>query len=104
MRPQGVDHLGPLTHQQIARSMLHQLALLFGRLRRDEPHGWAPHRLTDRFGVSRVVLVALDVGLHVLRRHQPHPVTKLRQFTRPVMGRGARLYADQARRQRFEER
>ncbi len=28
----------------------------------------------------------------------------IRQFTRPIMGRGARLYADQARWQRFEER
>jgi hypothetical protein len=56
-----------------------------------------------RFGISGIVLVALDVGLHVLRWHQPHPVAKLREFTCPVMGRGAGLHADQARRQRFEE-
>jgi hypothetical protein len=31
MRPQGVDHLGPLAHQQVARSIKHQLALLLGR-------------------------------------------------------------------------
>ena len=31
MRPQGIDQLGPLPHQKIARSMLHQLALLLGR-------------------------------------------------------------------------
>ena len=31
MRPQGIDHLGPLPHQKIARPMQHQLALLLGR-------------------------------------------------------------------------
>ena len=41
-----------MTHQQIARSMLHQLALLFGRLQRDEPHGWPPHRCKDRIEVA----------------------------------------------------
>ena len=30
-------------------------------------------------------------------------VTKLRQFTRPIMGGGARLHADKSRRQRLEE-
>ena len=51
-----------------------------------------------------IVLVALNVGLHVLRRHQPHLMTKLREFTRPIMGRGTGLRADKARWQRFEER
>jgi hypothetical protein len=103
MRPQGVDHLGPLAHQQIARSMKHQPALLLGRFDLHETHGRPPHCLADRFGVGRIVLVALDVRLHILRWHQPHPVAKLREFTCPVMGRGAGLHADQARRQRFEE-
>ena len=31
-------------------------------------------------------------------------MAKLREFTRPIMGRGASLHADKARRQRFEER
>ena len=30
-------------------------------------------------------------------------MTKLRQFTRPIVGGGARLHADKARRQRLEE-
>src|SRR5437588_1482205 len=84
--------------------MQHQLTLLCSRLDLHESHGRPPHRLANRFGIGGIVFVALDVGLHVLRRHQPHPVTKLRQFTRPVMGRRARLHADQARWQRFEER
>ena len=94
MRPQGVDHLGPLARQQIARSMKHQPALLLGRFDLHETHGRPPHSLADRFGVSGIVLVALDVGFHVLRWHQPHPVAKLREFTCSVMGRGAGLHAD----------
>ena len=103
MRPQGVDDLGALAYQHIARAMLHQLTLLFGRFDPHEAHGRSPNRFADRLGVSRIVFVALDVGLNVLRWHQPHPVAKLREFTCPVMGRGAGLHADQARWQRFEE-
>ena len=104
MRPQGIDHLGPLPHQKIARSMQHQLALLLGRFNLHKTHGRPPHRLADRLRVGGIVLVALDVGLHVFGRHQPHLVTKLRQFTRPIMGRSARLHADKARPQRLKER
>ena len=79
--------------------MQHQPALLLGRFDLYETHGWPLHRLGDRLGVGRIVLVALDVGLHVLRPSTV-PGAKLRQFTRPIMGRGAGLHADQARRQR----
>ena len=83
--------------------MQHQLALLLGRFDPHKTRGWAAHRLTDRLGVGSIVLVALDVGLHIPRRHQTNLVTKLREFTRPIMGGGARLHADKARRQRLEE-
>ena len=101
---QRVDRLGALAHQQIARTVLHQLTLLLGQLDPHETHGRAPHRLTDRLGVGGIVLVALDVGLHVFCWHQPHPVAELRELARPIMSRGAGLHADEARRQRFEER
>jgi hypothetical protein len=104
MRPQDIDHLGPLAHQQIARSMLHQAALLLGRLDPYKTHGRASDRLADRLGVGSIVLVALDVGLYVFRWHQSYLVAKLREFTRPIVGRGTGLHADQARRQRLEER
>jgi len=94
MRPQGIDQLGPLPHQKVARSMQHQTALLLGRFDLHKSHGRPSHRLTDCLGVSGVVLVALDVGLHVLRRHQSHPVAKLRQLPRPIMGRRAGFHAD----------
>src|ERR1019366_6764482 len=103
MCPQGIDQLGPLPHQQIAYSMLHQPALLLDRLDHNEPHGWAPDRFADRLGVGGIVLVALDVGLHILRRHQTNLVAELRQFTRPIMCRGAGFHADKTRRQNLEE-
>jgi hypothetical protein len=103
MRPQRIDHLGPLPHQQIARPMQHQLALLLGRFDLHETHGRASHRLADRLGIGSVILVALDIGLHVPRWHQTNPVAKLRELTRPIMGGGTRFHADEARRQRLEE-
>ena len=103
MCPQGIDHLGPLPHQQIACSMLHQSTLLLGRLRPHKSHPRPANRLADRLGVRRVVFVALDVSLHVLRRHQTNLVTELRQLTCPVVRGGTGLHANQARRQRREE-
>jgi len=104
MRAQRVNRLGALTHQQIARTVLHQLPLLLGRFDLHETHRRAPNRLADRLGVGGIVLVTLDVGLHVFCWHQPHPVAELRELARPIMSRGAGLHADEARRQRFEER
>src|SRR5262249_41984085 len=49
-------------------------------------------------------LVALDVRLHVLRRHQSHLVAKRAQLPRPVVRRRARLQANQTGRQSTEER
>src|SRR5262245_18144819 len=51
-----------------------------------------------------IVLVALDVRLHVLRRHQSHLVPKRAQLPRPVVRRRARLQANQTWRQSTEER
>jgi acetyl esterase/lipase len=96
------DNMPPEAQEQFAKS--YQAAggniefLLF------ETHGRASHRLADRLSVSRVVLVALDVCLHILRRHQPHLVTELRQLPRPIVRRGAGLHADETRQQRLEER
>ena len=42
MRPQGVDDLGALAYQHIARAMLHQLTLLFGRFDPHEAHARSP--------------------------------------------------------------
>jgi hypothetical protein len=46
--------------------------LVYFETRCHEPHSRPPHRLANRLGIGGIVLVALDVGLHVFRRHQPH--------------------------------
>ena len=64
MRPHGIDYLGPLPHQKIARDAT-STALWLGRFDLYETHGRPPRRLADRLGVGRIVLVALDVGLGI---------------------------------------
>jgi hypothetical protein len=49
-------------------------------------------RLGDRLGVALVVLLRLDVGLDVLRRHQPDLVTLLAQHPAEVMSAAAGLH------------
>ena len=56
------------------------------------------------FGIGGIVLVALDVGLNVLGRHQANVVAQFAQLTRPVMRRSARFHAYKTRRQPLEER
>jgi hypothetical protein len=93
MRPQGIDHLGPLPHQQIAGSMLASTDLLPGRFDPYKTHGGATDRLTDRLGVSSIILVTPDMSLHILRRHQTHLMAKLGQFVCPIMRCGAGFHA-----------
>ena len=83
--------------------MQHQLTLLLDRFDLHKSHGRPPYRLADRLGVGGIILIALDVGLHVLRRHQPHLVAKLREFTCPIVRCRAGLHAHKATRQRLEE-
>lgn len=91
-------------NQQVACSMHGERRLLFGRLYRHEPHRRPRHRLADRLGIIGVGLTALDVGLHIGRRHETNIVPERNQLARPVMRRPARLHADQASRQLGEER
>jgi hypothetical protein len=47
------------------------------RLDRHKSHRLALNRLANRFGVGGIVFIALNVRLHVLRRHQPHLMAKI---------------------------
>src|SRR6202008_2477054 len=49
-----------------------------------------PNGFANRFGFGGVVLIALDVRLHVLRRHQPHLVPKRAELASPVVRLGGR--------------
>src|ERR1700738_3438720 len=87
-----------------SRAMLHQPALLLGRFRPHKSHPRPANRLADRLRVRRVVFVALDVSLPVLRRHQTNLVTVLRLLTCPVVRGCTGLHAEKARRQSLEKR
>jgi len=53
---------------------------------------------------SHVLLLTLDVGLHVSRRHQPHRMAECLELARPVVRRGASLDPNQTYWQFLEER
>jgi hypothetical protein len=98
----GVDELGSLPNQQLARPVHGQCRLLLFRLDRHEAHGRPRHGLADRRSVGRVVLATLHVGLDVLGRHEPHLMAQRAQLARPAVRGGACLHADQAAGQRGE--
>jgi hypothetical protein len=103
MAAQRVDRRGALADQLVAHAMQYQRRLLVPGLHRHEAHARPLHRLAARLGVGRIVLVALDVGLDVLRRHQPCVVAEDPEFARPVVRAAAGLEADPAARQVGEQ-
>src|SRR5260370_26748475 len=98
-----VDHSRLLPDEEMARAMQHQAALLLGGLGRHEPHVGSGDRLADRLGVGGIVLLPLDVGLDVGRRHQPYRVPARLELAGPMMRRCTGLNADEAWRQLLEE-
>jgi hypothetical protein len=72
MCPQRVHQHRALAHQLLAATMQQLGRLLLRRLDRHKSHRRAPNSLANRFRIGGIVLVALDVRLHVLRRHHPH--------------------------------
>jgi hypothetical protein len=102
--PDRVDHRGLLADEEMTCAVKHQAALLLERLCWHKPHVGSRDRFANSLSVSRIVLLTLDVGLHVSRRHQSHGMAKCLQFARSMVRRCARLNADQTRRQLLEER
>src|SRR5262245_12994694 len=104
MPAQSVHQTGTLAYQPFPATMQQHGSLLVSRLDRHKAHRRALNRLANRFGIGGIVLVALDVRLHVLRRHQSHLMPKRAQLPRPVVRRRAGLQANQTGRQSTEER
>src|SRR5688572_28972014 len=96
MRADRIDHRGLLPDKEMAGAMEHQAALLFGRLGRDESHVRPSDRLADCLGIGGVVLLPLDVGLHISRRHQANSMAERLELARPVMRRRTGLDTNQA--------
>src|SRR6202008_4043349 len=94
MPAQSVHQTRTLAHQPLPATVQQHSSLLVSRLDRHKAHRRALNRLADRFRIGGIVLVALDVRLHVLRRHQSHLVAKRAQLPPPVVRRRARLQAN----------
>ena len=103
MGANGIDHRGLLADEQVPGTVQRQAALLPWRFGRHEPHVRPADRLTNRLGISGIVLMPLHIGLHVGRRHQAHGVAKGLKFARPMMRRGASFDTNQARWQLLKE-
>jgi hypothetical protein len=95
MRSDRINHCDLLANEQMTGSVEHQTALLLGCLGWHEPHVGSGDRLANRFCVGHVVLLPFDVGLNVSWRHQSHGMTERLKFARPMVRRGAGLYANQ---------
>jgi hypothetical protein len=99
-----VNHRGLLADEQVACAVKHQAALLLRSFYWYKPHVGSGNCLANSLCVSCIVLLTLDVGLYIGWRHQPHGMAECLQFARPIVRRGASLYANQAWWQLLEER
>ena len=59
----GIDHRAPLTNEQVPRATKYQATLLLHRLGLNKPH--IGSGFTDRLGVSRIILLPLDVEFDI---------------------------------------
>jgi hypothetical protein len=69
VRSDRIDHRGLLADEQMACAVQRQAALLLRRLCWHEPHVGSGDCFANSLCVSSIVLLPLDVGLHVGRRH-----------------------------------
>src|SRR6478672_4609802 len=83
--------------------MQHQARLLLFGFYRYKAHRRPCHRLADCSSVVGVILAALEIGLHIARRHQSHCVTKRLKLPAPMMCGRTSLNADHAGRQTREK-
>src|SRR6516162_4564366 len=99
----GIRQHRSLTNQKLPAAVQHQARLLLCRLRRHKSHRRSRDRLADCGCVVGIIFAALNVGLHVARRHQPHRVAERLKPAAPIMCGRTRLNADEAGRQGREE-
>lgn len=90
-------------HQAVAHPVERLQVDLLRRPHLHEAHGWPRYGLRDRLGVDQVVLVALHVRLHELRRHDAHRMAHRLKLARQPLRARARFHADDRRLGAFEE-
>ncbi len=86
-------------HEERSRPVHGLQVSLFHRLDRDTAHGGPTHRFADRFRISPIILVGLDVRLDILGVHQLDRMPELFKRPPPMMRTPARLHPDHAGRQ-----
>jgi len=79
----------PLANQSLSRSVQSLNVELILALQLDEPHGRTRRRLGDSLRVAVIVLLRLDVGPNVFRRHQADVMSMGRKNAANVMGAAA---------------
>src|SRR3954462_3949810 len=99
----GIDELGALTHQQVARSEHRRTRLALLTLYGHEAHALSLCRLADRLCIGGIVLLPLHEWLHVSGRNEPHLMAELHQLAAPVMRASTGLHRHGARWLRSEE-
>ena len=90
---------GALTDKAIAHPVQCLDVELLLALEFDKAHGRTGGGFGNRLGIPVVILLHLDVGAHILRRHQPNLMTQRCQRTSHVMGAATRLHRHRAGRQ-----
>src|SRR4029453_496864 len=75
----------PRLAHALTRTMQRLERWLLSLLKRHKPHGGPCHGLTDRFGISRIMLMRLHIGLDKLGRKPLHRLTMCVQTACPVM-------------------
>src|SRR5258706_2242734 len=93
VRADRVNHRGLLADEQVACAVKHQAALLLRSFCWYKPHVGSGNCLANSLCVSCIVLLTLDVGLYISWRHQPHGMAEYLELARPIVRRGAGLYA-----------
>ena len=85
-----------LPHQELSGSMQHQSCLLIPGLCRHKTHRRPLNRFADRSRIVGVILAALQISLHIARRHQSNCVPEPLQLSAPMMRCRTRLDPNKA--------
>src|SRR3954451_18454319 len=98
MTAERVNQLGALPDQKIPRSEQHGARLLSLALNRDKAHRRSTRRLSDRFRVSRIILLALDERFDVGGWDQSNLMPEVTNGSPPVVCAPTGFHGDDAAR------
>ena len=94
---QRIDERHAPSNQEVADAVCDERRLVLWRFHCHEAHGRPTHRLTDRFSIGDIVLVAPHVRLYVAGWRQPHVVPERGDLTRPKLCGAACLHSNKTR-------